>query len=125
MFSVSLLFEIFYTFDAIINIIIVTFFAELGRLCRYESSSVSIRNVRWWRGFDLLVWNSADTTRKTKWILVIVAEIHGIYVHNVYAALKQLRNYGPINYWADFPYTTFWNKFFGIIWKCGLKFIIY
>jgi len=44
----------------------------------------------------MLVWNSADTTRKKIWIVVIVAEVHDIYVHNVYAELNRLRKYGPI-----------------------------
>jgi len=42
-------------------------FAELGRLCGYESRSGSLHDVRWWRHSDLLVWNSADTTCKGKW----------------------------------------------------------
>jgi len=52
----------------------ILFFAELGRLCRYDSSSGNLRHLRWWGVFDLLVWNSADTTRKTNWVIVSVAE---------------------------------------------------
>jgi hypothetical protein len=40
--------------------------AELGRLYRYESRSDSLRHLRFRRTSDLLVWNSADKTRKTK-----------------------------------------------------------
>ena len=77
MFSVDLLLQISYAFDA--NFILFYFiFPELGRLYRYESSSVCLRILRQWRGFDLLGWNSADTTRKAKWIVVIVANVHDI-----------------------------------------------
>jgi len=53
----------------------MNFFAELGRLYRYESRGACLRNVRLWRASDLLVWNSADTTRKAKWIVVIVVNV--------------------------------------------------
>ena len=45
---------------------ILKIFAELGRLCGYHSSSASLCDVRHRRAFDLLVWNTADTTSKTK-----------------------------------------------------------
>jgi len=45
---------------------IMKIFAELGRLYRYESRSGSLRHIRLRRTSDLLVWNSADKTRKTK-----------------------------------------------------------
>ena len=43
---------------------ITNIFTELGRFCRYDWSRATLRNVRWWRAYNLLVWNSADTTRK-------------------------------------------------------------
>ena len=79
MFSIDLLFEISYAFDANFIFFLYLFFflfAELGRLYRYDSSSECLRNLRWFRCFDLLVWNSADTTRKRKCIVVIVANVH-------------------------------------------------
>jgi hypothetical protein len=39
-------------------------FTELGRFCRYESSSYILRGVWQSRASVLLVWKSADTTRK-------------------------------------------------------------
>jgi len=45
---------------------ITKMFTELGRLCGHESSIAGLRDVHYWRAFDLLVWNTADTTRKTK-----------------------------------------------------------
>ena len=44
-------------------------FSELGWLYRYESRSANLHRVRLWRTPDLLVWNSADKTRKTKWCI--------------------------------------------------------
>jgi len=45
---------------------IMKIFAELGKLCRYESSTYDLHDVRWWRASDLLVWNSADKSCKGK-----------------------------------------------------------
>jgi len=44
MFSIVFLFEISYPFDA--SNVNFPFFAELGRLYRYESSCASLRNLR-------------------------------------------------------------------------------
>jgi hypothetical protein len=50
------------------------FFAELGRLYRYESSSDGLLPFHYWRSSDLLVRRSADTTRKRSKIVVIVVD---------------------------------------------------
>jgi len=44
-------------------------FAELGKLFGYESRRGSLYIVRCWCATLLLVWNSADTTRKKKWLI--------------------------------------------------------
>jgi len=49
---------------------ILKIFLELGRLCGYDSSSASLRDLHHRRPFDLLVWNTADTTRKTKCYMI-------------------------------------------------------
>ena len=49
---------------------ITNIFTELGRLYRYESSSADLCNLRWWRASDLLVWNTADTTRKERHLII-------------------------------------------------------
>jgi hypothetical protein len=54
----------FQAFHCVTNV--TKMFTELGRLCGYESSSASLRDVHYRRASDLLVCNSADTTRKTK-----------------------------------------------------------
>jgi hypothetical protein len=57
-----MLLKIFYHFNICDNANI--FFSGLGRLYRRESSSGKLRCLRWWRVSDMLVWKSADTTRK-------------------------------------------------------------
>jgi hypothetical protein len=52
-------------------------FAELGKLRGYESRNGNLYYVRHWRASDLLVWNSADTTRKTKYIRMLPAKWEG------------------------------------------------
>jgi hypothetical protein len=93
MFPEGLLFEISYTFYATNGTL---FFVELGRLYRYESSSDSLRSLRMWRGFDLLVWNPADTTRKKNGLLLLLLMFFTFCVHSVCGASNQLRSYGPI-----------------------------
>ena len=91
---------------------ITNILTELGKLYRYESSSANLRNVRWWRACDLLVWNSADTTRKKLGLLFLLA--FGAHcVHNVYWALNQLRNNGPNSALSIFlPYPALCFEFF-------------
>jgi hypothetical protein len=87
-------------------------FTEPGKSCWYESSSCNLRRVCLWRASDLLVWNSVDTTRKTKRLVIIVAGLFLThYVHNVYVASNQSRNYGPIWVQRIFqPYKAFYTK---------------
>jgi len=66
-------------------------FAELGRLYRYETRSDGLRHVRLWCASILLVWNSADKTRKTKWftkyflkLSLSSAQDHDIIRHSVF-----------------------------------------
>ena len=80
-----LLFEIFCPFNAC-DIANIFFFAELGRLYRYESRSGTVCFVRQWRASDLLVWNSADTTRKANRLLFLLLVLLPHYIHNVYEA---------------------------------------
>ena len=60
---------------------------ELGRLYRYESSSVTLRHIYQWRASDLLVWNSADTTCKTKRHVVIVVDIFNTLISKCVCSL--------------------------------------
>jgi len=57
-------------------------FAELGRLCGYESSSDGLRYFSCWRASDLLVWNSADTTCKRNDVLNISLNLKYIMLKN-------------------------------------------
>jgi hypothetical protein len=45
---------------------VTNIFTELGRLCGHVSSIDNLREFNYGRAFDLLVWNTADTTRKIK-----------------------------------------------------------
>jgi hypothetical protein len=72
--------------------------------------------VRWfiflqWRATDMLVWHSADTTRKEKCLLVILVDFVKHQFHNIDEASNQLRNYTTIWVVSFFSTVDFiWHK---------------
>jgi len=92
-FSIILLFEISYSFDAT-NIIYI--FQNWGDYT--DMSQAVILYVSYAGDVVLICWFGTKLTQHVRQygIFVIVADVYDIYVHNVYAELNQLRGYDPI-----------------------------